>query len=206
MGMFLTGITPCREFFRKGSTGEMSSLPFVAGALNCAVWAKYGMAIEQPALIFVNFVGAALQSGYSVVFYRFAAGSASRHAAVRQIVFAIVFFATMCLLLPYVSSLLTVVFSASPLSGLGHVMRTGSVASLPLGLIVMTFLVTGQWWIFGNLIGDGFISFPNMLGCCICSAQLAIYAYFRNFSEGRHGGMKGRNSDAGSQQLLLEDA
>ena len=38
------------------------------------------------ALIFVNFVGAALQSGYSVVFYRFAAGSASRHAAVRQIV------------------------------------------------------------------------------------------------------------------------
>jgi len=219
--MFLTGVTPCREFFRKGSTGEMSSLPFVAGALNCAVWAKYGVAIAQPALIFVNFVGAALQSGYSVVFYRFAAGSASRHAAVRQIVFAIGFFATMCLLLPYVSSedpdkgtevlgyvasLLTVAFSASPLSGLGHVMRTGSVASLPLGLIVMTFLVTGQWWLFGNLIGDGFISFPNMLGCCICSAQLAIYAYFRNFSEGRHGGMKGRNSDAGSQQLLLEDA
>ena len=51
-----------------------------------------------------------------------------------------------------------------------------------------------------------FPSFPNMLGCCICSAQLAIYAYFRNFSEGRHGSMKGRNSDAGSQQLLLEDA
>ena len=47
--------------------------------------------------------------------------------------------------------------SASPLSGLGHVLRTGSVASLPLGLIVMTFLVTGQWWLLGNLIGDGFI-------------------------------------------------
>ena len=36
------------QFFRKGSTGEMSSLPFVAGALNCAVWAKYGVAIAQP--------------------------------------------------------------------------------------------------------------------------------------------------------------
>ena len=52
--------------------------------------------------------------------------------------------------------------SASPLSGLGHVLRTGSVASLPLGLIVMTFLVTGQWWLLGNLIGDGFIRFDSL--------------------------------------------
>ena len=36
------------QFYRKGSTGETSSLPFVAGALNCAVWAKYGAAVAQP--------------------------------------------------------------------------------------------------------------------------------------------------------------
>ena len=86
--------------------------------------------------------------------------------------FAVGFFATLCLVLShatsenpekgtevlgYVASLLTVAFSASPLSGLGHVLRTGSVASLPLGLIAMTFLVTGQWWLLGSLIGDGFI-------------------------------------------------
>jgi len=215
--MFLTGVTPCREFYRKGSTGETSSLPFVAGALNCAVWAKYGAAVAQPALIFVNFVGAALQSGYAVVFYRFAAGSATKHTAIRQIVFGVGFFATLCLVLPhvtsenpakgteilgYVASLLTVAFSASPLSGLGHVVRTGSVASLPIGLISMTFLVTGQWWLLGNLIGDGFISFPNMVACCICSAQLAIYGYFR---KGGSGVSRARMSDAG-QQHLLEDA
>ena len=72
------------QFYRKGSTGDTSPLPFVAGALNCAVWTKYGVAIEQPALIFVNFIGAVLQISYSAVFYRFAAGATSRHNAVRQ--------------------------------------------------------------------------------------------------------------------------
>ena len=38
------------QFYRKGSTGETSSLPFVAGALNCAVWTKYGAAIAQPGM------------------------------------------------------------------------------------------------------------------------------------------------------------
>ena len=54
---FLAGSTVCIGFITKGSTGDASSLPFVAGALNCAAWFKYGVLIRQPAMQVVNFVG-----------------------------------------------------------------------------------------------------------------------------------------------------
>ena len=95
--------------------------------------------------------------------------------------FACGFFATVCLALPritandpaksteilgYVAALMTVAFSASPLSAAAHVLRTGSVASMPIGLVAMTFLVTGQWWVIGNLIEDGFVRFVNYFEFC----------------------------------------
>lgn len=37
---FLTGSHICLGFLRKGSTGDASAIPFVAGFVNCAVWLR----------------------------------------------------------------------------------------------------------------------------------------------------------------------
>ena len=35
---------------RKGNAGDASGLPFVAGAVNCAIWLKYALLIDDSAM------------------------------------------------------------------------------------------------------------------------------------------------------------
>ena len=42
---------------RRGTTGEASGLPFIAGALNCSVWLKYGLLINDTPMTYVNTIG-----------------------------------------------------------------------------------------------------------------------------------------------------
>lgn len=51
----------------------------------------------------------------------------------------------------------TVVFFAAPLTKLIHVIKVKSSESLPFPLILTSFFVTLQWFIYGNLIGDKFL-------------------------------------------------
>lgn len=54
---FLTGLEVVRGYVRKGSAGESSGLPFVAGCLNCSIWLKYGLLIDDWTMKFVNIIG-----------------------------------------------------------------------------------------------------------------------------------------------------
>lgn len=47
---FLSGTPTCWSFYKRGHTGEISCIPFIAGVLNCSVWFKYGLLTEEPAL------------------------------------------------------------------------------------------------------------------------------------------------------------
>lgn len=51
----------------------------------------------------------------------------------------------------------SLVFFASPLANLAHVVRVKNSESLPFSMIVSSFVVTLLWFIYGNLIGDYFI-------------------------------------------------
>ena len=68
-------------------------------------------------------------------------------------------------ILGYLAAGLSVAFCAAPLFQAGHVIRTRNTESLPFPLIFMTFLVTAQWWLFGVIIDDAFVQYPNMIGC-----------------------------------------
>jgi uncharacterized protein with PQ loop repeat len=50
-----------------------------------------------------------------------------------------------------------VFFFASPLIKLKHVIQTRNSSSLPFPIIVASFFVTLQWFIYGYIIGDSFI-------------------------------------------------
>ena len=81
-----------RGFVRKGTTGDASGLQFVAGALNCAVWVKYGFFIQDTPIIAVNCVGNILLASYALCYYRYAP---CRLSIQKQMVFALGFFATL---------------------------------------------------------------------------------------------------------------
>ena len=57
----------CRKIIANGSIGDISGLPFVVGALNCAVWLRYGILIDDAPLMLVNGIGCSLQIGYEPI-------------------------------------------------------------------------------------------------------------------------------------------
>ena len=66
---FLTGSKICRDFMRKGSTGDVSGMPLVVGALNSCCWFRYSLLINDTALIIVNGTGACLNTIWTVAYY-----------------------------------------------------------------------------------------------------------------------------------------
>ena len=86
---------------RKGNAGEASGLPFVAGTVNCAIWLKYALLIDDSAMKLVNGIGVLILCTSSAIFYKYTPNKAS---ALKQIVFAIGFFGTISF---YVNSVST---------------------------------------------------------------------------------------------------
>lgn len=66
---YLAGSSMCVGFIRKRTTGEASCLPFVAGAVNCAAWFKYGVLIGQPAMQVVNLIGKKAYYAFVIQFH-----------------------------------------------------------------------------------------------------------------------------------------
>ena len=77
-----------------------------------------------------------------------------------------------------VGSSLAVCFFGAPLASLAHVIKTGSTEVLPFPIILSSFFVSGQWWLYGIILDDNFIIVPNFLGWCLATFQLLLFAYF----------------------------
>lgn len=157
----------CRDYVIKKSTGDASVLTFIAGFISSTIWLKYGLLTNERSLVIVNSIGVALMLAYTVVFYLF---TTRRRDTIRISSISFIF---LCLVLIYASIEedhlqaterigfigigVSLVFFASPLANLAHVVRVKNSESLPFSMIVSSFVVTLLWFIYGNLIGDYFI-------------------------------------------------
>lgn len=185
---FLTGSVICHRYIRKKSTGETSGFPFVSGFLSCFLWLKYGMLTQEHVVIFVNIIGSVLFFSYVLVFFTF---SINKRIVIRQFLGACVFIMLCTIYTTYehnkekavnVSGLVCccvgVLFFASPFTKLAHVIHTKNTESLPFPIIIASFFVSLQWFIYGLLIEDKFIQVPNLLGCLLSAIQLMLYVIY----------------------------
>ncbi|XP_058460473.1 sugar transporter SWEET1 isoform X2 [Malaya genurostris] len=185
---FLTGSVICHRYIRKKSTGETSGFPFISGFLSCFLWLKYGILTREHTVIFVNTIGSCLFFSYTVIYFTF---SVNKRIVIRQTL-AVGSFILICTLysayetdvdkiirvIGLVCCCVGVLFFASPLTKLAHVIRTKNTESLPFPIIVASFFVSLQWFIYGLLIDDRFIQIPNLLGCILSSIQLFLYVMY----------------------------
>merc|ERR1719437_2226 len=78
--------------------------------------------------------------------------------------------------------LLTVTLNAilygSPLVQLKLVVRTKSVEFMPLGMSLLTFVISCIWFTQGFALGNLTILIPNILGVLLGAAQLTLYAMY----------------------------
>ncbi|XP_053684914.1 sugar transporter SWEET1 [Sabethes cyaneus] len=185
---FSTGSIICLRYIRKKSTGETSGFPFVSGFLSCFLWLYYGIITREHTLIFVNTIGSVLFFSYIVTYFIF---SVNKGAVIRQTSAACSFILACTIYSNYEAEVEKVVkviglicccvgvlFFASPLTKLAHVIRSKSTESLPFPIIITSFFVSLQWYIYGLLIEDGFIQIPNLLGCILSSIQLLLYVIY----------------------------
>ena len=185
---FISGSEVVLSFRKKGNTGDTSSLPFVVGTANSVIWFKYGVLVDQANMKIVNAMGFFFLGGYAVAFYVYALRRSSIN---KQIFCAMASLFTLLAfvdrqetkeeklaLLGSVGAALSVLFCAAPLASIGAVVKNKTSESLPFYMILMTFVITLQWWMFGFLIGDVFICYPNAIGCLVSGIQLYLFVIY----------------------------
>jgi len=184
---FLTGSKICRDFMRKGTTGDISGFPLVMGFLNSCCWFRYALLVDDTALKVVNGTGACLNSIYTVTFYVYS----QRKLLIQiQVVGAVSFLMTLLTYVSYAShesavyangtiaAGIAVILMASPLANLNNVLRTQSTETLPFPMIVANFILTGLWTLYGDIIEDSFVKVPNALGWILSVLQLLLFCVF----------------------------
>jgi len=191
----MTGIIICLNIKRKGTTGDISGFPFLAGVLGCVLWLRYGLLIEDATMILVNVIFFLFQFSYSFVYYGYAVPKRpfqKQTAAVFLIISLTMLYISAELDLEIAKFRLgliccttTIIFCASPLASLGDVLRTRSTESLPFPLILATAIVAGQWFLYGLAIHDPFVMVPNFVGCLIASFQLVLFGLFPSTSQSK---------------------
>ena len=166
---------------------QTSSLPFTSGLLSCSLWLRYGMLTTENTVILVNAIGVFLFSLYCITYYVFTVNKKRVSHQLLLVVLMITFAITYSKFEPndlqasrligkpssyhtffiaihkfsYISGLLCcsvgVFFFASPLIKLKYVIETKNSSCLPFPIIIASFFVTLQWFIYGYLINDSFI-------------------------------------------------
>lgn len=187
---FLAGVFVCRKIVRNGSTGSSSPLAFVTCYTSCMLWMRYGMLISDRFIVFVNIFGSTLQASYVVVFTVYAV---KRHRVIKQMIAATCFVMAVYLYsfydtdrqqaAKYVGLLccaVTVLFFASPLTLMAHVIKAKSTESLPFPVIVASLIVSCEWFAYGSILNDPFVRIPNFLGCVLSAFQLSFFCVYRN--------------------------
>ncbi|XP_032678836.1 sugar transporter SWEET1 [Odontomachus brunneus] len=186
---FLAGVLVCRKYIKNGSTGDSSALAFITCFMSCSLWMIYGCYIKDIFVICVNLFGIILQAIYIVIFALYCL---KRWTTLKQVTAALIFTTLVYLYanfiqtdkalatkhIGFLSCSLTILFFASPLTLLAHVIRVKSTESLPFPVIMASMIVSCQWFAYGCLINDQFIQIPNFMGCVLSGFQLSLFLIY----------------------------
>ncbi|XP_011879213.1 PREDICTED: sugar transporter SWEET1 isoform X2 [Vollenhovia emeryi] len=178
----------CKKYIRNGTTGDSSGLAFVTCFMSCSLWLRYGMLIGDLFIISVNIFGTILQICYVCVYILY---NVKRSTTIKQFTVAIGLVSLVYLYSIYqedkvlaerhvgfLSCSLTIIFFASPLISLAHVIRMKSTESLPFPVIMASMIVCCQWFAYGCLLSDQFIQIPNFMGCVLSGFQLSLFLIY----------------------------
>ncbi|XP_059439359.1 bidirectional sugar transporter SWEET16-like [Corylus avellana] len=194
--VFSSPIKTFLQVVKKKSTENYESIPYITTLLSTSLWTFYGLLKPGGLLIStVNGAGVVFQSIYVTLFLIYAPNhlkvKTAKLVGILNVGFlGLVIAVTLLALhgsvrLTFVGVLcagLTVGMYASPLSAMRSVIKTKSVEYMPFFLSFFLFLNAGIWSAYAVLVQDFFIGVPNAAGVLLGSAQLILYAVYKNKS------------------------
>uniref|UniRef100_A0A915AXI5 Sugar transporter SWEET n=1 Tax=Parascaris univalens TaxID=6257 RepID=A0A915AXI5_PARUN len=189
--LFLTGFEICWRIKKRGSTEDISSAPFHTGFVSGFLWLHYGILKEDRAVLYVNAVSSSLYTFY-LLYYCLKTPYPMKRRQLRFAAIEIIFLSLIHLYvkcsqyakeiildhLGYICVVFNVATVAAPLLALGEVIRSKTTKNLPLPLCIATLLVTSEWLLYGFLVEDFFIKFPNAIAVTISIAQIVPFAIY----------------------------
>eukprot|EP00048_Salpingoeca_helianthica_P017596 m.238077 g.238077 ORF g.238077 m.238077 type:complete len:221 (+) comp21558_c0_seq1:146-808(+) len=187
--LFLSGLNTVRKIRAARLSTGISVAPFLCAIINCVLWVKYGLLIEDRAILLVNAVGGVLNVFYLKEYYSYSADQASLFRPI---------LGTLCLLivllafvrystddhdvavhrLGLIACTGSVMLFASPLTSLLAVVRSHSTESMTFSFSIMSFIVSTSWSLYGHLTEDVFVMIPNILGVVLSCVQLSLFAIY----------------------------
>ncbi|XP_071539066.1 sugar transporter SWEET1-like isoform X2 [Panulirus ornatus] len=191
---FLSGTDICRKIIKQGSTGDISGFPFVGGVFSTSMWLTYSLLLRDASMSVTNTVGLVLQACYLYIYLKYCISPGPWFSTRRQMM---VFFTLIAVVQYYVflsgmdieliktrvgltCCAASIIFCASPLISLTEVFSTQSTETLPFPLIFSTFVVAGLWWLYGLVIQNSFVQYPNLIGFALSGFQLLLFIVYPN--------------------------
>ncbi|KAK4287580.1 hypothetical protein Pmani_039349 [Petrolisthes manimaculis] len=189
---FLSGTDICRRIVKQGATGDISGFPFVGGVFSTSVWLTYSLLLNDLSMSVTNAVGLALQMIYLFIYTKYCISPGAWYATRRQMAALVTVVAIAMYYVLFSGAepdviktrvgllccLGSIVFCAAPLVSLTQVFSTQCTDVLPFPLILATFLVTGLWWLYGLILQDPFVQYPNLIGCGLAGFQLLLFVVY----------------------------
>lgn len=196
LALFLSPVPTFKRVLKAKSTEQFDGLPYLLSLLNCCICLWYGLPWVsggggRALVATVNGTGALFQLAYISLFIFYADSRTTRLKITGLLVLVVFAFALIAhasialfdqpvrqLFVGSVSMASLVSMFASPLAVMGLVIRTECVEFMPFYLSVSTFLMSASFAMYGLLLRDFFIYFPNGLGVILGAMQLVLYAYY----------------------------
>ncbi|KAG0539070.1 hypothetical protein BDA96_03G290900 [Sorghum bicolor] len=196
LALFLSPVPTFKRVLKAKSTEQFDGLPYLLSLLNCCICLWYGLPWVsggggRALVATVNGTGALFQLAYISLFIFYADSRTTRLRITGLLVLVVFAFALIAhasialfdqpvrqLFVGSVSMASLVSMFASPLAVMGLVIRTECVEFMPFYLSLSTFLMSASFAMYGLLLRDFFIYFPNGLGVILGAMQLVLYAYY----------------------------
>ncbi|OIT39566.1 PREDICTED: bidirectional sugar transporter SWEET1-like [Nicotiana attenuata] len=193
--LFLAPMITFKRVIMNKSTEQFSGIPYVMTLLNCLLSTWYGLPFVSPNNILVSIIngtGAGLETFYVLTFLIFA--PKREKAKISGLLFVVLsIFSTVALVsmlalhgnkrkifCGFAAAIFSIIMYGSPLSIMRLVIKTKSVEYMPFFLSLFVFLCGTSWFVYGLLGKDPFIAVPNGVGGLLGTAQLILYAIYRD--------------------------
>ncbi|KAJ8541563.1 hypothetical protein K7X08_002379 [Anisodus acutangulus] len=193
--LFLAPMITFKRVIMNRSTEQFSGIPYVMALLNCLLSTWYGLPFVSPNNMLVSIIngtGAGLEAFYVLIFLIFA--PKKEKAKISGILFVVLsIFSTVALVSMlalhgnkrkvfsgFAAAVFSIIMYGSPLSIMRLVIKTKSVEYMPFFLSLFVFLCGTSWFVYGFLGKDPFIAVPNGVGSLLGTAQLILYAIYRD--------------------------
>ncbi|EXB40347.1 Bidirectional sugar transporter N3 [Morus notabilis] len=193
--VYLAPVTTFYRVYRKKSTEDFHSLPYLVALFSSMLWLYYALLkTDAMLLITINSFGCVIEMIYITMFIVYAPSHAKKltikfFALMNVGMFSLIFLVTQFAVghsyrvqvLGWICVAISVSVFAAPLSIVAQVIRTRSVEFMPFTLSFFLTLSAITWFAYGLLLKDICIAVPNVLGFVLGLLQMLLYAIYRNY-------------------------